>query len=115
MKIIRQFLVALCIFSLGTSVAARCVKRMAWASNEPYIFKAEDGNVRGLSADLVREALSRIQCDVEFSEIPWGRSLLELKAGRVDLLAGAADTAERKEFAYFSQATNRSRNVLFVR
>jgi polar amino acid transport system substrate-binding protein len=106
-----------CAIVLVISIPAvgECSKRAAWASNPPYLVRAEDGVVHGVHADLLREALRRLNCRIDFVEMPWARSLVELKAGRVDMLAGAADTPERKQFAYFSRPTNTARNVLFMR
>ena len=64
--------------------------------------------------DLATEALKRIGCEVRLVEMPWARAITELKLGRLDILAGAADTQERKAFAYFSRPTNSTRNLLFM-
>jgi polar amino acid transport system substrate-binding protein len=53
-------------------------------------------------------------CSAKFVEMPWARALVELEAGRLDILPGALRKPERERFAYFSRPFSRSPNVLFV-
>jgi polar amino acid transport system substrate-binding protein len=86
-----------------------------WNDDAPYSFAAPNGEVRGFNADLAREALQRVGCVARFVEMPWARALVELEAGRLDVLPGALRKPEREKFAYFSRPVNRSPNVLFIR
>jgi polar amino acid transport system substrate-binding protein len=95
--------------------AAECVKTVRWNDDAPYSFADPNGEVRGFNTDLAREALKRIGCTTRFVEMPWARALVELEAGRLDLLPGALRKPEREKFAYFSRPINRSPNVLFMR
>ncbi len=99
---------------VGAASAADCVKTVRWYDDAPYTSKGTDGEIRGFNADLVREALARMDCAPRFVEMPWARALVELEAGRLDILPGALKTPERERFAYFSRPTNRTPNVLFV-
>lgn len=95
--------------------AADCgIKTVRWYDDAPYSFAGPNGEVRGFNADLVREALHRMGCTAKFVEMPWARALVELEAGRLDVLPGALRKPERERFAYFSRAINRSPNVLFM-
>lgn len=97
------------------ALAADCgIKTVRWFDDAPYSFAGSNGEVRGFNADLMREALKRMGCTAKFVEMPWARALLELEAGRLDILPGALRKPERERFAYFSRAINRSPNVLFV-
>lgn len=96
--------------------AADCgVKTVRWYDDAPYSFLSPEGEVRGFNPDLVREALQRMGCTPKFVEMPWARALLELEAGRLDVLPGALRNPERERFAHFSRPVNRSPNVLFIR
>lgn len=99
---------------MSAASAADCIKTVRWYDDAPYAFKGADGEVQGFSSDLIREALVRMGCTARFVEMPWARALMELEAGRLDILPGALKTPERERFAYFSRPTNRSPNVLFV-
>lgn len=96
------------------AAATECVKSVRWRHDPPYSLRAPDGSVSGLNPELVRAALGRMGCRAEFVEMPWARALIELEAGRLDILPGALKTREREAFAWFSRPTNRSPNVLFV-
>ena len=105
----------LCCFWLTAQAApATCVKTVRWYDDSPYSFRSADGQLRGLYVDLVKAALKGMQCEARFVEMPWARALVELKAGRLDILPGALHTAERETYAHFSRPLNRSPNVLFT-
>ena len=100
---------------LGTGVhAASCVKSLRWSDMPPYAFKDAQGTIQGLHINLAQEALKRLGCSVKLVEMPWARAILDLERGKLDLLAGAANTKERESFALFSRATNSARTVMFV-
>ncbi|MDO9322209.1 MAG: transporter substrate-binding domain-containing protein [Pseudomonas sp.] len=94
--------------------ASECVKTVRWNDDPPYNLRTADGDMSGITIDLVREALLRINCTAQFVEMPWARGLLSLQKGRLDILPGALRNKEREAFAYFSLPVNRSPNVLFV-
>jgi len=104
-----------CLAACATSAqAANCVKTVRWYDDVPYSFKDPQGEIRGFSVDLMREALRRMGCTAKFVEMPWARALVELEAGRLDILTGALRKPERERYAWFSRPINRSPNVLFV-
>jgi polar amino acid transport system substrate-binding protein len=91
-----------------------CVKSVRWIDSPPYGYKDKKGVIRGLHVDLVREALRRMKCDVRLIDMPWSRAIIELEHGRLDILPGAGNTKERREFAIFSKPSNSARNILFL-
>jgi len=98
----------------GAAWAEACNKTIRWYDDPPYAFRGKDGTLQGLDVDLARTALQRMDCSATFVEMPWARALIELEAGRLDILPGALRRPERERFAYFSRPTNRSPNVLFI-
>lgn len=96
------------------AMAAACSKSVRWYDDGAYSFRGADGQPTGLYVELVREALRRMDCSAQWQEMPWARGLVELEAGKLDILPGARKTPEREKFAYFSRPVNRSPNVLFV-
>ncbi len=109
------WLLVLGLFWLGDPARAACVKSVRTPDTEPYGIQDATGGLHGLHVDLIREALRRMQCEARFVDMPWARALIELQAGRLDLLPGAADTKERRVFALFSRPTNSARSVVFFR
>ncbi len=57
----------------------------------------------GLASDLVQSALRRAGYTTVQSEVPWARVLRGLRIGRYDVAVSAWYSAERSEFADFSQ------------
>ncbi len=112
---LRAALLGAALALAGVAVqAASCQKSVRWYDDVPYSYRTADGQLAGMSIDVVREALRRMGCEARFVELPWARALVELESGRLDILPGALKTAERARYAYFSRPVNRSPNVLFV-
>tara|TARA_B100002003_G_scaffold231095_1_gene241800 strand:+ start:205 stop:1029 length:825 start_codon:yes stop_codon:yes gene_type:complete len=112
----RQFaLVLVSVLCFSASSYADCDISLRWDDDPPY-FKVQEGDVVGIDADLVREAMERLGCGLSLKKLPWARALLELRDGRVDMLSGAYRTPEREQYAYYSNVVGLvSPNILFVR
>lgn len=116
MNHVRAVLVALWVGWVGTVAWAQaCVKTVRWFEDLPYAYQDAQGEMRGFDVEIVRTALRDMGCRAQWVHMPWARGLVELKAGRLDILPGAYRRPDREEFAYFSRPVIRSRNVLFVR
>ncbi|RED51600.1 substrate-binding periplasmic protein [Aestuariispira insulae] len=81
----------------------------------PYEF-SRDGQVHGLSVEIVREVFNRSGQAYDLVLLPWSRALLYLEDGRVDALFTVLDNPERREFADFCDEPLIDETVsLFVR
>ncbi|WP_061238496.1 ABC transporter substrate-binding protein [Ectopseudomonas composti] len=58
---------------------------------------------KGLSTDLVEQALARAGYTTSYVEVPWERAVLGLKRKDYDVLINAWYSDERAEYGYFSQ------------
>ncbi len=112
----RQFaLVLVSVLCFSASSYADCDISLRWDDDPPY-FMVQEGEVVGIDADLVREAMERLGCGLSLKKLPWARALLELRDGRVDMLSGAYRTPEREQYAYYSNVAGLvSPNILFIR
>lgn len=112
-----SFTIVGCFLLASMAVADDCVKSFRWAEDPPYTYSSSDapGGVTGISADSIRAVLGMMGCEVVFVEMPWARALAELRVGRVDIVSGAFDTPERREFAHYAAQGSTSPNVLFMR
>lgn len=95
--------------------AAVCEKTVRWNNDPPYSSRNAQGVVTGFYVELLQNALQKMGCSTKLVEMPWARALLELKAGRLDILPGALKTEERNRFALFSSPINSSPNILFMK
>ena len=90
---------ALCI----GNAEARCVNTVRWSDDAPCSFKLPIGEISGFNSELIRAALTGLNCEARFVELLWARALRELEQGRLDILPGGLLTPEREKFAYFSR------------
>ena len=91
-----------------------CLLRMGWEQWKPYQYIDENNQLTGVDIELVGAIVTNMGCDIEFVELPWKRHLVEVEKGKTDIAAGASMTAERQEWAYFTQAYREETRVLFV-
>jgi polar amino acid transport system substrate-binding protein len=105
------------LLALSAESALSCVKNMRWSDDPPYTYITSDKPdvIQGISVDITRQVLSQLGCELNLIEMPWARALQSLKTGYIDILSGAYNTEERKEFAYFSKQALYSPNILFIR
>ena len=105
------------LWAVGFAAGAQgaCVLEARWSPQAPYWVAQPDPGPSGYLAEALRELARRRGCELRFVEMPWARGIAEMRAGRVDLMAGAVRTPEREAFAWFSRPMNRSPVVLVLR
>jgi polar amino acid transport system substrate-binding protein len=94
--------------------SSACTKTVRWFDDAPYSFKGADGRPTGFDVELARDILRRMGCHPNFVSMPWARALAELEAGRLDILPGSFQDAQRQRYAYFSNPSLQSSNVLYL-
>lgn len=106
---------ALTLLSLPLPALAECVRTVRWEpSQPPYNQRQPDGRQGGYYADVVVEVLRRMGCDARLVDMRWPRGLVELEAGRLDIMAGMLPTPEREAFAHFTRPINLAPNRLYL-
>ncbi len=68
-----------------------------WA---PFSYK-ENGEVKGVVTDIVREAFKRLDVPIHLQVMPWKRAVMTLKKGKGDALYSASYKKERTEFLVY--------------
>ena len=85
----------------------------------PYLWRdpADEQKLVGANADLMQWLAAEIGIPVETRYVgPWGRVQEEMRAGRIDLIAGAFFTLPRTEYMdYFHPAFRETRSVIWTR
>lgn len=71
-----------------------------------------DGEIRGISVDVAREAARRAGLTAKFQELPWNRCLEMVRQGLMDAVL---DAAPREEFVTVSTSVSSYTNTLWVR
>ncbi len=103
MKRCRMILTASLCFGLALAQArvdCPAVTRVG-VSDLGYTSFREDGHIRGISVDVVKEMARRTGCQFEFFWYPRQRLFVELEAGRIDMTLAALRTPERDAYASF--------------
>ena len=75
---------------------------MGWVDWQPFSYRNEQQQLRGLEVELLNAIFLRAGYQAKFSEMPWARVLHELKFGTVHLAMSANITAARQQYARFS-------------
>lgn len=110
-----RLLLILAWLSLVALPAAACELRVRWNPDPPYTMRDTAGHIVGLQAELTEQTLQRMGCRAVWVELPWARALVELQAGRLDVLPGALRRPEREAYAHWVEQHVLVANRLFVR
>lgn len=85
----------------------------------PYLWRSADAEDRltGANAEMLAWLSREIGMPIELRYVgPWGRVQEEMRAGRIDLIAGAFFTLARAEYMdYFHPAFHETRSIVLVR
>ncbi len=82
---------------------------------EPFSYIGADGKLTGLDLLFVQEILAEVGCAPQFVDLPFPRAVVELSAGRIDMMMFASVTAERQNFALFSAPYRNETAGLIIR
>lgn len=74
-----------------------CVDQADW---RPYMY-VEQGEVRGLHADILRLALESVDLQADFRPMPWVRCQLQAERGDVDAIGPLMYTVVRDQIFYY--------------
>lgn len=86
-----------------------------WELWYPYQYHNKKSELVGLDIDAFNAIMKRANLSFSIAEIPWKTHLHFIKTGKVDLAMGASKTAERAEYAYFSEPYRQETVKLFVK
>lgn len=107
---------ALLLLVSGPSPAGDCHMAVGWEPWPPYQFEDASGELTGLDVELVRAIAARLDCPISYQQLPWPRTLFEVRqGGLVNVAAGADKTDERQTYAYFSKPYRKESVYLYVR
>lgn len=105
------FFVGICIRPVSSAETLQLVT----LDYPPYEY-SENGEVKGLAVNVVREVFRRLNYKVEIKFLPWSRSLKLVELGQADAIFTAYRTPERELFLDYSNEILMSQEVsLFIR
>lgn len=112
---------ALAIFSAAPAASAPCHRLVASGNPEypPYLWRnpADENRLIGANAAFMERLSAKIGVPIEVRYVgSWARVQEEMKAGRIDLIAGAFLTLPRLEYMdYFTATIATTRSVVVTR
>ena len=116
----RFFMLLICAAMLMTSCAGfREPQKVVIGIDDgyaPIAFKNERNELVGFDIDLAKEAMRRLNFDVEFRPIAWETKEDELSSGHIDMIwNGLNITPERRKIMLFSKSYMIDRQIVFVK
>lgn len=115
-NVIIQALLLVLLIPFGSHVSAACQKTFSvgWLDWKPYQVRGTD-KVTGMDIELLDAIMNKAGCTYELKNVPWERSMRYVRTGDLDMALGTSKTAERSEWAYFSEAYRREIMAIFIR
>lgn len=108
----------MCVLIQGSIAhAAACERALRVAMMEwpPYFYPNEAGDAVGADIEMMRAIFKEAGCSLELREtLPRNRRYAMFKSGDLDIIPGASDTPERREYAWFGHAYRMETVSLFT-
>ncbi len=115
MTSLKHLLILICLTLLLP--ASSFAEKIVFASPDdlpPKVYK-DNGELKGVYVDIIREICKRMKVDAEFVTFPWARAVVMAREGKVDAFFPPFITEDRKQFLYFSsEPMTFTRNVVFA-
>ena len=81
----------------------------------PFEFLDEDGEYRGITADVLRLVTERTGLGFELAMKPWSESLQMLKDGKLDVGPGIGKTLEREKYLLYTEPYVNSSYAIYAK
>ncbi len=100
MKIL-TILVACMLLTANLYADEKCVIRLRVNESPPSYFKDSSGNWTGFVVEQGTAVIEEAGCRAKYVKAPWGRGILLLEEGGIDMMGVMSITEEREAFAHF--------------
>lgn len=87
-------------FMLGSTAASACVIKVQVHDFPPYSY-LQGADWHGSRVVLSQRLAAKLNCQVEFFDVPFGRALMLVEEGKLDLIFNLTKTAERNKSMFF--------------
>ena len=116
MPVKKLFILAIItVFSTINPCHAGRVLQIATLNYPPYQY-VENGQIKGFTADIVREIFKRMDQPIQIKRYPFQRAIHNIKNGKADIIFTFYYKKEREAFADYSKETLVDQTIaLFVR
>ena len=97
--------VAFLLLSLSIAGYAQEKIKVGVFENKPIVFKSENGNMSGLSIDILNAIADEEQWQIEYVYGPFRDIYQQLEANEINLIVGLAYTEKRNKDLFYTQET----------
>ncbi len=101
MRIVTNIVVSVLLLAANVDADEACVIKLRVNDSPPSYFKDSKGNWTGFVVEQGTAVITEAGCKAEYRSAPWGRGLLLLEEGEIDMMGIMTMTEERKTFAHF--------------
>lgn len=105
----------LLLWCLCCQAAAQESLVIGWTNWQPFSFRNEQQQLRGLDIELLNAIFQRADYHPRYIEMPWARVLHEVEFGTVQLAMSANITPQRQQYARFSHPYRHEETVIVIR
>lgn len=113
LKFIAIFLTFLVCYKINA--LELCKKPWKVAVSDRYPFEVYlEGKPKGLNIDVMNKVAEKLNCKVEYFDLPFARIIYEAKHGNLDIVMGVGKRKEREEFAYYFEPYLNSPSVIII-
>jgi polar amino acid transport system substrate-binding protein len=94
----------MCLVFSGSVAVASDATRVRMACNEfpPHKMQNSPDGLAGFDVEMLQEAFSRTNIEIEIEFLPWKRALVDVQAGRLDGLCSCSQHADRDQWLDYS-------------
>ncbi|WGL60247.1 transporter substrate-binding domain-containing protein [Pigmentibacter sp. JX0631] len=101
--------------SYRTFAVDLCKKPWKVAVSDRYPFEVYlEGKPKGLNIDVLNKVAEKLNCKVEYFDLPFARIIYEAKHGNLDIVMGVGKRKEREEFAFYFDPYLNSPSVIVI-
>lgn len=87
---------------------------MGFEEYPPFHTINSKGQKEGIDIELIKQALTELNCKMTFLSGPWQRQLIEFENGNIDIISSANKTTEREVFGRFYTPYMKALTAMFI-
>jgi len=91
-----------------------CILRVGIAEWRPYQYFNQKGEAKGLQIELVNQLANKAGCRLSYFKLSTAQTIKGIQNGTLDIVLGATDSIERRQYAYFSKPYRNEMLVLYT-
>lgn len=109
-----KFLFSL-LFITSMANAEECKMTVGYHNQPPILYPDKNNKIQGLDKELIELITKKIDCKVEWVDVPWARAQEMMKEGTLTMSSNALNKPEREVYANMIAYRKDNPNKLYVK